>query len=195
MTETIKPSDTPRTDGMEPWDLKYRNGGEDYEKVPADFARQLERELAEARRGEPVAWMWEHVANKTGEVLRHGLSFQRVEGTDDALWDGTTSTRSTPLYTSPSSGVVVPRDKLEHWLEYWNGARNDRAMADALDFILGEIKYALAAAESAPGQEVKLNGGAPEKEVPSSTLGVPAPAADLIPGLERAAEIGDEMSE
>ena len=35
---------TPRTDSMEPWDLKYRGDG-DYDKVPADFARQLEREL------------------------------------------------------------------------------------------------------------------------------------------------------
>ena len=39
-------SDTPRTDGLEPW--KCVIGVDDYDRVPADFARQLERELAAA---------------------------------------------------------------------------------------------------------------------------------------------------
>lgn len=41
--------------------------------------------------------------------------------------------------------VAVPVDRLQHWLEYWNGARNERAMADALEFILGGIAEVIAA--------------------------------------------------
>jgi len=47
--------------------------------------------------------------------------------------------------TVPSSMVAVPREKLEHWREYWNGSANERAMQDALEHILGEVDDLLAA--------------------------------------------------
>jgi len=47
--------------------------------------------------------------------------------------------------TVPSSMVAVPREKLEHWREYWNGSANERAMQAALEHILGEVDDLLAA--------------------------------------------------
>lgn len=47
----------------------------------------------------------------------------------------------------PDDGVRVPREQLRHWLEYWNGNENERAMADALHHILDEIPAMLAAAD------------------------------------------------
>src|SRR5688572_29315328 len=32
-----------------------------------------------------------------------------------------------PTESSPET-VVVPRSEIEHWLEYWNGSHNERAM-------------------------------------------------------------------
>lgn len=43
--------------------------------------------------------------------------------------------------------VLVPRSELEHWREYWNGSYNERAMTDALDFLMARIDVVLAAAE------------------------------------------------
>ena len=51
--------------------------------------------------------------------------------------------------------VKVPREVLEHWLEYWNGNRNDKAMWDALHHILDEVETLLAAAP-AEGKPVAL---------------------------------------
>ena len=33
--------------------------------------------------------------------------------------------------------------RLEHWAEYWNGSRNERAMSDALGHILGQVEARL----------------------------------------------------
>lgn len=43
--------------------------------------------------------------------------------------------------------VAVPRERIEHWLEYWNKDRNETAMADALDFLESEFADLLAAPE------------------------------------------------
>lgn len=40
----------------------------------------------------------------------------------------------------PPGHVVVPVEQMQHWLEYWNGNENERAMAGALHHILGEIE-------------------------------------------------------
>ena len=63
-----------------------------------EYARRLRQECA---KGELVAWMWEHVGNKSAEVFNSGVSLHLVQETNDAFYDGTTSTRVTPLYTSP----------------------------------------------------------------------------------------------
>ena len=62
--------------------------------------------------GEPVAWMWEHVLKCNGCVNNKGLSFDKVEPTDDAMLDGgSIFTRVTPLVAPQSAqGVVVPEE-------------------------------------------------------------------------------------
>jgi len=45
--------------------------------------------------------------------------------------------------------VEVPRDTLEHWVEYWNGNHNESAISDALEHIINEIENILAATLSA----------------------------------------------
>ena len=42
--------------------------------------------------------------------------------------------------------VAVQRKDIEHLLEYWNGSENERAMSDALKYILGALEGLLAAA-------------------------------------------------
>ena len=42
--------------------------------------------------------------------------------------------------------VLVPRNTLIHWMEYWNGSRNETAMFDALDHIMDELLAVLPAA-------------------------------------------------
>ena len=49
----------------------------------------------------------------------------------------------------PADAVVVPREQLEHWAEYWNGNANEKAMSDALEHILGEVADILRAAQEA----------------------------------------------
>jgi hypothetical protein len=44
-----------------------------------------------------VAWLWEHISNETGECVDRGLSFHRVDPTNDTFLDGTTSTAACPL--------------------------------------------------------------------------------------------------
>lgn len=48
---------------------------------------------------------------------------------------------------SQPDSVVVPVDRLENWAEYWNGSVNEKAMSDALEFILGEVADLLRAAK------------------------------------------------
>ncbi len=50
---------------------------------------------------------------------------------------------SHPPIFEASRCVAVPKEKLEHWLEYWNGNTNQSAMHDALQHILGEIETVL----------------------------------------------------
>jgi len=40
--------------------------------------------------------------------------------------------------------VSVPRKRLQHWIEYWSGNRNDTAMHDALEHIINEVESVLA---------------------------------------------------
>ena len=47
--------------------------------------------------------------------------------------------------------VLVPRNTLVHWMEYWNGSRNERAMFDALNHIMDEINAVLNAPEPQEG--------------------------------------------
>ncbi len=55
--------------------------------------------------GEPVAWLWKHI-NRDGEELNAGLSFEKVEPTNNTFWMNPndprlTATEVQPLYTTP----------------------------------------------------------------------------------------------
>jgi hypothetical protein len=55
--------------------------------------------------GEPVAWLWKHI-NRKGEELNAGLSFEKVEPTNNTFWMNPndprlTATEVQPLYTTP----------------------------------------------------------------------------------------------
>lgn len=56
---------------------------------------------------------------------------------------------------SEAGRVSVPREKLEHWLEYWNRGTNERAMDDALNFLMDEIEEVLSAAP-APAEPTRV---------------------------------------
>lgn len=80
-----------------------------------------------------------------------------MEGCDDSEWanylEGLVRQHERALSLRGREGMVmVPRDTLKHWAEYWNGNRNDSAMFDALEHIINEIDNMLAAAPS-PGRE------------------------------------------
>ena len=57
------------------------------------------------------------------------------------------------LHKAPEGYALVPRATLEHWREYWNGNRNDRAMWDALNHILDEVETILADAAMQAGRK------------------------------------------
>ena len=50
--------------------------------------------------------------------------------------------------------VAVPVDQLKHWAEYWNGSANEKAISDALEFILGEVDDLLTAAAKEGGNSI-----------------------------------------
>lgn len=54
-----------------------------------------------------------------------------------------------PAEPEKGRSVTVPITQIQHWLEYWNGSSNERAMSDALDFLLSEFNALLPAAEPA----------------------------------------------
>jgi len=165
MTETIeqKASDTPRTDQniVTSTDLTWP-----YDFVHANFARELERELAEGRHltdSEPVAFIDE----RGSLTYAHGLSEQdKVVCVKHGGWR--------PLYTSPTSGVVVPK------ITTICGAPSQGMLCNRPPNHIGPHSWDDVAAESAPGQ--KDRGQAPPElrdENCADHACSTAPAADL----------------
>jgi hypothetical protein len=72
----------------------------------ADQMREYAIAALRSMPAEPVAWMWEHVLNDTGVVRSTGLSLNKVDPTNNTFFDGSTSTRVTPLYVTPHTEAV-----------------------------------------------------------------------------------------
>jgi hypothetical protein len=75
-------------------------------ELRTEIAR-LTNQLANTKQeqGEPVAWLWKHI-NRKGEELNAGLSFEKVEPTNNTFWMNPndprlTATEVQPLYTTP----------------------------------------------------------------------------------------------
>lgn len=92
----------------------------------ADQMREYALAALRSMPAEPVAWMWEHVTNANGHVFASGVSLKKVQPTNDTFWDGYTSTRVTPLFSTPQTelvaaepvGWVAPRPDVVDWSSY-----------------------------------------------------------------------------
>ncbi len=92
------------------------------------MSKALEEELAKQEQGEPVAWLWKHI-NRDGEELNAGLSFEKVEPTNNTFWMNPndprlTATEVQPLYTTPQQRTWVGlTDEEEN--ELWESTDSD----------------------------------------------------------------------
>jgi len=108
--------------------LHDRLGGESGAPCEAlqDARAELARLTADAK---PVAWLWKHFLNENGLKVNSGLSFDKVEPTNDALFDGRVRTEVTPLYARPASPPVPVEPTEITWQEI-------NAAVDAIDWPL-----------------------------------------------------------
>lgn len=79
-----------------------------------------------------------------------GVKIVFVEGRDAMTTALAALVRGLP--PQGEDGVVVPLATLRHWLEYWNGSQNERAMSDALSYLMEEFEATISAAQSGEDQ-------------------------------------------
>ena len=141
-------SDTPKTD-----EIKvncYFVDCEDYVAM-TELAQRFEREIAKfdavkTRQGNPINWPCNMGKDDWASWLKDRSIMLDPYIQGPLMRQLACFIEDTPLFSAPivADGLVqVPKELLEHWLEYWNGARTDSAMSNALDHILEGIQQVL----------------------------------------------------
>lgn len=74
------------------------------------------------------------------------------------------------LPPTAEDGVVVPLATLQHWLEYWNGSQNERAMSDALSYLMAEFEQVISATQPVAEQAQREDQRGPKGSATSADL-------------------------